>query len=114
MDSRINAWLYDIQTAITEIESFLDGRAKNFFEYQKNLILRRAIEREMEIIGEALNRILKKDEAFMTRITDARGIIGLRNQVIHAYDNISDENVWAIIINHLPQLKKEVSALLQE
>jgi uncharacterized protein with HEPN domain len=114
MDSRIKAWLYDIQTAIVEIESFLEGRAKNFFEYKGNLLLKRAIEREMEIIGEAMNRITKRDETISSKITDAKDIIGLRNQVIHAYDNISDESIWAIIINHLPLLKQEVSALLKE
>lgn len=76
-------------------------------------MLKRAIERELEIIGEALNRIVKHDVSITTKITGARDIIGLRNQVIHAYDNISDENIWAIIINHLPQLKIEVSDLLQ-
>lgn len=114
MDSRTKAWLFDIQNAITEIESFIKGRAKSYFEYKKDLILKRAIERELEIIGEAMNRLVKADKTFLTKITDAKDIIGLRNQVIHAYDNISDENIWAIIINHLPLLKKEVSTLLSD
>ncbi|MFC4398948.1 DUF86 domain-containing protein [Mariniflexile soesokkakense] len=47
-------------------------------------------------------------------MSDAKSIIGLRNQVIHAYDNVSDENIWSILINHLPKLKKEVSTLISE
>ncbi|MEY4572055.1 MAG: hypothetical protein RLZ10_1281, partial [Bacteroidota bacterium] len=42
----------------------------------------------------------------------AKSIIGLRNQVIHSYDNISDENIWSILITHLPQLKLEINLLL--
>lgn len=113
MDSKVKAWLFDIDNAIAEINCFLEGRAKNFFEYQQNLILKRAIERELEIIGEAMNRVIKSDPSLVNEITDAKDIIGLRNQVIHAYDNISDENIWAIVSNHLPLLKSEVSNLLK-
>lgn len=74
---------------------------------------KRAIERNLEIIGEAINRILKADNAIVLKITDSIAIIGLRNQVIHAYDNISDETIWAILINHLPKLKVEIDKLLE-
>jgi uncharacterized protein with HEPN domain len=114
MDRRIKAYLYDIHNAIKEVDSFLEGRTQNYFEYKKDIMLKRAIERELEIIGEAMNRIIKRDATFITRISDSKDIIGLRNQVIHAYDNLSDENIWAIIINHLPKLKKEVSILLND
>jgi uncharacterized protein with HEPN domain len=77
-------------------------------------MLKRAIERDLEIIGEAINRIITKDSSFIDKITDSRAIIGLRNQVIHAYDSISDENIWAILINHLPKLKSEINALIEE
>lgn len=77
-------------------------------------MLKRAIERNLEIIGEAMNRILKSDSSFENRISNAKAIIGLRNQVIHAYDNISDENIWSILINHLPKLKLEINNLIRE
>ena len=76
-------------------------------------MLKRAVERDLEIIGEALNRIIKREPDFEVKITNAKAIIGLRNQVIHAYDNISDENIWSILINHLPKLKTEVEILIQ-
>jgi len=112
MDDRILKWLFDISAAIDEIESYFDNSEKNFFAYQKNTMLKRAVERDLEIIGEAVNRIIKRDTGHETKITNFKAIIGLRNQVIHAYDNISDENIWSIVINHLPKLKAEVKALI--
>ncbi|MFA9193459.1 HepT-like ribonuclease domain-containing protein [Flavobacterium sp. FBOR7N2.3] len=76
-------------------------------------MLKRAVERNLEIIGEAINRILKSDPTFEQKITNAKAIIGLRNQVIHAYDNISDESIWSILINHLPKLKTEIEILIK-
>jgi 4a-hydroxytetrahydrobiopterin dehydratase len=73
-------------------------------------MLRKAVERNLEIIGEAMRRILKEDPTF--QITSARKIIDLRNQVIHGYDVIDDGNIWSIIINHLPKLKTEVETHL--
>lgn len=91
MDERILKWLYDVKLAIEEVESFFDNDNFNFFSYKKNIMLKRATERNLEIIGEAINRILKKDNGYETKISESKSIIGLRNQVIHAYDNISDE-----------------------
>lgn len=114
MDERILKWLYDIKLAIEEIDSFFETNERNFIAYKQNILLKRAVEREFEIIGEAVNRIIKRDSSFSAKIQDAQNIIGLRNQVIHAYDNISDENIWAIIINHLPKLKSEIDGLIGE
>ncbi len=114
MDERILKWLYDIRYAISEIDSYFYEKDMDFFEYQKNIMLKRAVERDLEIIGEAVKRILKSDNNFETLISDAKAIVSLRNQVIHAYDNLSDENIWAIIINHLPKLKSEIEKLINE
>jgi uncharacterized protein with HEPN domain len=72
--------------------------------------LKRAVERNLEIIGEATNRILAKDSGIP--IANARKIVNLRNAIIHSYDSISDENIWAIIINNLPELKKDIDKLI--
>jgi uncharacterized protein with HEPN domain len=106
MDERIEKWLHDILTAIEEIEQYFNTFPKSISSFQSNLILRRATERNLEIIGEAMNCILVREPTF--QIENARRIVGLRNQIIHGYDNISDENIWAIVINHLPKLKTEV------
>ena len=112
MEDKILKWLYDIETAINEIESYFINKKMDFFEYKKNLMRKRVAERNLEIIGEATNRIIKSDNSFTAKINDSNAIIGLRNQVIHAYDNISDETIWAILTNHLPVLKSEIQILL--
>lgn len=112
MDEKILKLLYDIDTAILEIEEFFSNNPSDFFQYEANLLLKRATERELEIIGEAVNRILKINPDFP--IKNAKNIIGLRNQVIHAYDTISDENIWVIISKHLPLLKTEIRNLINK
>jgi len=110
MDERIEKWLYDIQFAIEEIDIFLEHAGKEYANFKLNLMLKRAIERNLEIIGEATNRILAKQPDI--EISNARKIVSLRNFVIHSYDSISDENIWAIVINNLPALKVEIQKLL--
>ena len=114
MDERILKWLYDIKMAIDEIDSYFESEPQDFFKYRKNVMLKRAIERDLEIIGEAINRIITRDPSFDVKITNAKAIIGLRNQVIHAYDSISDEIIWSILINHLPKLKIEVENIISK
>ncbi|MEE4286638.1 MAG: HepT-like ribonuclease domain-containing protein [Mariniphaga sp.] len=111
MDEKILKWLYDIRNAINEIDDYFSNLPLDFNHYRNNTILKRAVERDLEIIGEAVNRILKNDPNFP--IENAKRIVGLRNQIIHAYDNLSDENIWAIIIKHLPLLKNEVEKLIK-
>ena len=110
MDRRLKAYLYDIGTAIDEIDSFFGQIPKRFDEYQRNLMLRRAIERNIGIIGEATSKLLKEDDSIA--ISYARDIIATRNRVIHDYAAVTDDIIWKIVINDLPKLKKEVSALL--
>ncbi|OFX24797.1 MAG: hypothetical protein A2033_03975 [Bacteroidetes bacterium GWA2_31_9] len=110
MDNNIGKWLIDILNCINEIDSFFEGNEKKYDEYCKNILLKRGIERNLEIIGEAVNRILNKKPDI--EIVNARQIVQFRNLVIHSYDNISDSNVWAVIINHLPKLKIEVQKLI--
>jgi uncharacterized protein with HEPN domain len=111
MDIKIKVWLFDIQKSIEEIFEFL-GENRDFFSYRDDLKTKKAVERNLEIIGEAVNRILKKDENFPIR--DAKNIIGTRNRIIHSYDNISDEVIWTIIIRELPSLKKQIDDFLKD
>ena len=101
MDNEIKTWLYDILQSINEIDSFFENRPKIFQEYIADIKTKRAIERNLEIIGEAVYRILKKKNDFP--LENADKIIGTRNRIIHGYDKISDELVWSIVINHLPK-----------
>lgn len=113
MDNKILKWLYDVNASIDEINSYFIDERMDFFEYQRNLMRERAVERNLEIIGEAINRILKSDDSYALKITDSNAIVSLRNQVIHAYDSISDEIIWTIVSNHLPKLKIEINTLLK-
>lgn len=112
MDNEIKTWLYDILQSIREIDSYYEDKPKKFEDYVADVKTKRAIERNLEIIGEAVGRVLKKDEAF--HLENAGKIIGTRNRIIHGYDKISDDLVWSIVINHLPKLKAEVQKLLNE
>ena len=87
MKREIKKYLFDIKTSIDSINDYL-GEERNFFEYERNKLLRRGIEREIEIIGEATNRILKLDDKF--KIENARQIVDTRNWVIHGYDKVDD------------------------
>ena len=106
MDNKINAWLEDIIRSIDEIFEFLPEK-RNFFEFQKDLKTKKAVERNIEIIGEAINRIANHKNAKI-EIQNARQIIGTRNRIAHEYDNISDEVIWTIVIRELPKLKDEI------
>ena len=112
MNPEIKTWLFDILQSIKEIESYYADRPKIFAEYQNDIRTKRAIERNIEIIGEAVSRILKKDKNF--EINNAQQIIGTRNRIIHGYDRVSDDMIWSIVINHLPKLKTEIEGLLDE
>ena len=111
MDNEINTWLYDILNAINEIDSFF-GNDVSLEIFQGDIRTKRAIERNIEIIGEAMNRILKKDSNI--NISNARQIVDVRNRIIHGYDTVSDNILWAIVTQYLPILQKEVSSLLHE
>ena len=111
MQLEILTYLHDIQSSIDSIFDYL-GENRNFNVYLSNKLLRRGIERELEIIGEAANRILKIDQSIP--IDNARKIVDLRNWVIHGYDKVDDVIIWGIVSRQLPTLKEQVDKLLTE
>lgn len=110
MELKIQKYLYDIITSINSIYEYI-GKNRDFSEYSENKLLRRAVERELEIIGEAANRIMRIDSEFP--IDNARKIVDLRNWVIHGYDKVDDVIIWGILTNHLPKLKVQVEKLMK-
>lgn len=110
MQREVKKYLHDIWESIDSIETFLQGR-NDFNEYLSNKLLRRGIERELEIIGEATNRILQLNSEI--NIEDARRIVDLRNWVIHGYDKIDNVIVWGIISRDIPKLKRQVDELMK-
>lgn len=111
MDEYIYAWLYDIKTSIEEIESYFPS-GKVFQHYREDIKTKRAVERNIEIIGEAVSRILKVEPQI--EISNSRKIVDARNKIIHGYDEISDDVIWGIVVNNLPILKSEVESLLPD
>jgi uncharacterized protein with HEPN domain len=95
-----------------EIESYFENTPKTLDNFYKNILLRKGIERDLEIVGEALNRILKVEKDI--QISNARKIVDTRNKIIHGYDEVAEEVIWSIVIKHLPILKEEVKAILED
>jgi len=109
MNVEVRTWLKDIDQAIIEINSFIPDK-KNFKDFQKDLKTKRAVERNIEIIGEAVSRILTLEPGI--KISDTRKIVDTRNRIIHGYDSVSEDIIWGIIIKNLPKLEMEVKELL--
>jgi uncharacterized protein with HEPN domain len=87
-------------------------RPREYETFCNDTLFRRGVERNIEIMGEAMNQILKVNPEI--KITSARKIVDTRNFVIHAYDSLRPDILWSIVINNLPLLKQEVESLLGE
>ena len=112
MQVETKTWLYDIKVSIEEIELFVGEEKYSFEDYKNDLKTKRAVERNLETIGEAMNRILLANETLL--LTNARKVVDTRNRIVHGYETVSSEVIWDIIHNSLPLLKSEVSRLLEE
>ena len=110
MQHNIKSCLKDIELSIQEIYDFVPEPRK-FIDFQKDLKTKKAVERNIEIIGEAMDRILKLNPEIM--ISDSRKIVETRNRIIHGYDSVSADVLWLIVINYLPLLESEIKSLLQ-
>lgn len=112
MDNRAKKLLFDVLVSGRSIREWSIGRS--FSEYESDRQFRRAVEREFEIIGEALNRLAQADPATAARIEGLVRIVSFRNRIIHGYDAVDDATVWGIVEDHLPGLIREVEGLLRE
>ena len=112
MNSQSRKLLFDALESARSIRSWCADRT--FAQYEVDRQFRRAVEREFEIIGEALGRLARADPATADRITELPRIVGFRNRIIHGYDTVDDATVWGIIGAHLPRLETDVESLLNE
>ena len=103
--------LLDIIESINSIDEHLE-KERILEKYLSNKTKRRAVEREIEIIGEAINKLLKLNPKIS--ISYARVIVDLRNRVIHAYDSVDDIIIWKIVLKDLPILHQEATKLINE
>lgn len=111
MQDEIKVWLEDIEKAISEINDFLP-EPRNFLEFEKDIKTKRAVERNIEIIGEAMSRILHVKPDIL--ISNSRKIVDTRNRIIHGYDSVSDDVIWLIVVRYLPVLDIEVKEIKKE
>lgn len=111
MKNKTKKLLFDIHTAIDNIDSYI-GEKKYFNDYDTNPMLQDAVERNLEILGETMNKLLGLDPEI--KISNSKRIVDARNKIIHGYDEIENTQIWGIIVNYLPVLKNEVRLLLEE
>ena len=109
MQHKILKYLLDIESVILEIEAIKIKSENNFTNFKSDIILQRAIERDLEIIGEAIRKILEIEPAI--QIAASKNIIGLRNIISHAYDSIEPEMIWGIIQKNIPVLSDEIKMM---
>jgi uncharacterized protein with HEPN domain len=112
MPPEAGKYLYDIKQAADLIASFTVG--KMFDDYEKEAMLRAAVEREFEIIGEALAQLARLDKKIVSQVSEYQRIIAFRNILIHGYAQVDDRLVWDIVENKLPVLRQQISALLKK
>lgn len=113
MTERLEGSYADILKSIELIDAFVkQGRIDDFEAYTRHAMVKSAVERQLGIIGEAVNQIRKLDPAHP--IPEADRIVQFRIRLIHSYDSIDDQFVWPILQKHLPQLKKVVQDTLGE
>jgi len=110
MQLEAKKYLYDIQQAAARLAEFTSDAS--FQTYVHDALLRAAVERQLEIVGEALNQLAKLDHAIAERITEYRRIIAFRNILIHGYAEVDHRIVWGVVESKLPKLREEVALLL--
>lgn len=103
-------YLHDVQIAADRIARFCTG--KSFENYLADEMPRSAVERQFEIVGEALSQLAKNDPQVAAAIPDHAKIIGFRNILIHGYATVDDRIVWGVIEKHLAPLRTAVQALI--
>ena len=108
MTDKVKKYLSDIQHSISLIENFLEG-VENFDTYQSDIKTQSAVERQLGIIGEAVNKIRQEEE---TILSNTKQIVDFRNRIIHLYDNVDASIVWVILKKHLPVLKQEIEVII--
>jgi uncharacterized protein with HEPN domain len=110
METEEKKFLYDIAQAAKDVRAFTENLS--FADYTPNRLVKAAVERKFEIMGEALNRLHKISPETAESVRNHKKIIAFRNVLIHGYDVVSDPIVWDIIQNSLPEVLQDIEALL--
>jgi len=110
MRREVSKYLYDVTKACDAIRQFTMG--KTLKDYQSNLLLRSAVERQLMIIGEALNQAVRLEPELSEQIDEVRQIVNLRNIIVHGYAVVENETIWGITQDQVPALAERVNQLL--
>lgn len=105
------AFLWDVRSAADKIASFVRGKTVD--DFTRDELLNSAVERQLEIIGEALNQLTKAAPDTAGQIEDLPKIVGLRNILIHGYAIVKRDLIWRAVQENLPRLRATVDRLLQ-
>ncbi len=108
----VRKYLFDAAEACDVIAEFVAG--KTFADYKRDRMMRSAVERQFEIVGEALAGLLRIAPELEPRISYARRIIAFRNRLIHGYATVLDELVWGIVETNVGVLRTELAGLIAE
>ena len=111
-DEKIMTYLQDVLDAINDLQSCFVGFPNRYDLFEKDIMRKCVVERKVEIMGEAINRIKKTNSSVV--IPNARAIIDTRNRIIHAYDNVQPEFLWSLVLRHIPELKKDIERIIDE
>ena len=106
------AYLQDVLDAISDVESCFVDFPNRYELFERDMMRKCVVERKVEIMGEAINRIRKSDPLVV--IPNARAIIDTRNRIIHSYDNVVPEFLWSLLTRHIPELKKDIERIIVE
>ncbi|MDE6669449.1 MAG: DUF86 domain-containing protein [Muribaculaceae bacterium] len=109
-NEEILVYLQDVLDAINDVESCFADFPNRYDLFEKDMMRKCVVERKVEIMGEAINRIKKINPDII--IPNARDIINTRNRIIHAYDNVRPEFLWSLVIRHIPILKKDIEEII--
>jgi len=111
MQLEAKKYLYDVQQALARIVEFTAG--KRLADYRVNAMLRSAVERQFEIVGEALAQLARVDEEIFSSISESKRIIAFRNLLIHGYADVDDRIVWDVVEFKIPVPRRQVETLLR-
>jgi uncharacterized protein with HEPN domain len=110
MQLRVKALLHDLQQALGLIDRFVESNT--FDDYTGDPMVRSAVERQLVIIGEALNQMSRIAPAVAVQISEHRRIIALRNILVHSYAKVDDRVIWSIVKDKIPRLRRDVDGVL--
>ena len=103
VNTEILKYLQDVLDAINDMQSCFVDFPNRYDLFEKDLMRKCVVERKVEIMGEAINRIRKVDSTVV--IPNAKDVVDTRNRIIHSYDNVTPEFLWGLVVRHIPELR---------